>query len=37
VLALTTLHQQTEELDMALAQAWRKSDAPTGAADYVAA
>jgi hypothetical protein len=37
VLALTTLHQLTEELDMALAQAWRNSDAPVGAARYMAA
>ncbi len=37
VLALTKLHQQTEELDMALAQAWCQSHAEPGAARYVAA
>lgn len=37
VLTLTKLHQQTEELDMALAQAWSQSNGPSGAARYVAA
>lgn len=37
VLALTTLHQQTEELDMALALAWRQADHLPDAARYVAA
>jgi hypothetical protein len=37
VLTLTRLHQQTEELDMALAQAWSQSSATSGAARYVAA
>ena len=37
VLALTKLHQQTEELDMAMAQAWCQFTALPEAARYVAA